>query len=201
MTYRHAPWTRWCFNVAFYLYLPRDYSGSTCSCDHRIEPAFRHSKNVGSYKVPQNGLNWISEIILDRPENFCCWHHSSRTHLPTMVITGLIWLDVVAAVFGIVIVKKLFTKRSSALPPGPSKLPLLENLLDMPTSHEWLTFAEWGKKWGSDLHIVFLSIAQWPMCSTRPYDNSFSIRTANDRRKFGENSNRHDGQKECDILW
>lgn len=72
------------------------------------------------------------------------------------MITGLIWLDVVATVFGIILVKKLFTKHSSALPPGPSKLPILENLLDMPTSHEWITFAEWGKKWGMELHVVFL---------------------------------------------
>jgi len=64
------------------------------------------------------------------------------------MVTGLIWLDVVAAVVGILLVKKIFTKRSGPLPPGPSKLPILENLLDMPTSHEWITFAEWGKKWG-----------------------------------------------------
>ena len=69
------------------------------------------------------------------------------------MITGLIWLDVVAAVFGVVLVKKIFTKRSGTLPPGPSKLPILENLLDMPTSHEWITFAEWGKKWGMELHV------------------------------------------------
>jgi hypothetical protein len=72
------------------------------------------------------------------------------------MVTGLIWLDVVAAVFGIILVKKFFTKRPSALPPGPSKLPILENLLDMPTSQEWITFAEWGKKWGMELHAVFL---------------------------------------------
>ena len=74
------------------------------------------------------------------------------------MVTGLIWLDVVAAVFGIVLVKKFFTKRSGALPPGPSKLPILENLLDMPTSHEWITFAEWGKKWGMEHHAVFLFV-------------------------------------------
>jgi hypothetical protein len=75
------------------------------------------------------------------------------------MVTGLIWLDVVAAVFSVILVKKFFTKRSGALPPGPSKLPILENLLDMPTSHEWLTFAEWGKKWGMAFMPYFSSIA------------------------------------------
>ena len=79
------------------------------------------------------------------------------------MVAGLIWLDVVAAVFGIVLVKKFFTKRSSALPPGPSKLPILENLLDMPTSHEWITFAEWGKKWGMELSCRISPSLQLPI--------------------------------------
>ena len=72
-----------------------------------------------------------------------------------MPTTGLIWLDVVFAAFGVILVKKIFTKRS-ILPPGPSKLPVLENLLDMPAGQEWVTFAEWGKKYGIKFHIPFL---------------------------------------------
>ena len=120
------------------------------------------------------------------------------------MVTGLIWLDVVAAVVGVILVKNLFTKRPSALPPGPKKLPLLENLLDMPTSHEWLTFAEWGKKWGNGSFMPSLSLLNLShltsFCSTRSYDYSFSIRSANDHRKFVENCDGHDGQKERNIL-
>jgi len=65
-------------------------------------------------------------------------------------MAGLILLDIVVAVFGVILVREIFAKRSSALPPGPSKLPLLGNLLDMPTSQEWFTFAEWGRKWGME---------------------------------------------------
>ncbi|KIK53247.1 hypothetical protein GYMLUDRAFT_179168 [Collybiopsis luxurians FD-317 M1] len=38
--------------------------------------------------------------------------------------------------------------RSGKLPPGPRRLPLIENLLDMPTEQEWLTWAEWGRRYG-----------------------------------------------------
>ena len=38
-------------------------------------------------------------------------------------------------------------KRSSLpLPPGPKKLPLLGNLLNMPTSQPWLKYIEWSKQ-------------------------------------------------------
>ncbi|TFK36245.1 cytochrome P450 [Crucibulum laeve] len=40
------------------------------------------------------------------------------------------------------------------LPPGPKKLPVLGNILDLPTSFEWETYEEWGKKYNSDiLHL------------------------------------------------
>ena len=107
------------------------------------------------------------------------------------MVTGLIWLDVVAAVFGVILVNKFFTKRSSALPPGPSRLPLLGNLLDMPTSHEWLTFAEWGKKWGMESHVVSLfnlfidlSVLPGPMTTVSVFGQTMiivnSAKTAND---------------------
>jgi hypothetical protein len=66
------------------------------------------------------------------------------------MVTGFILLDILVAISSVILVKKIFTKRT-ILPPGPSKWPVLENLLDMPASQEWLTFAEWGKKWGVEL--------------------------------------------------
>ena len=44
-------------------------------------------------------------------------------------------------------------KRSSLLPlpPGPKKLPFLGNLLDLPTTHQWMKYIEWGKQFSKGL--------------------------------------------------
>lgn len=34
------------------------------------------------------------------------------------------------------------------LPPGPRALPLIHNLLDIPTSYQWLTYSRWAHQYG-----------------------------------------------------
>ncbi|KAJ3774227.1 cytochrome P450 [Lentinula raphanica] len=46
------------------------------------------------------------------------------------------------------------SKRTLPLPPGPKKLPLLGNNLDMPSSYQWNTFSRWAEQFNSDiLHL------------------------------------------------
>ncbi|KXN85829.1 O-methylsterigmatocystin oxidoreductase, partial [Leucoagaricus sp. SymC.cos] len=40
------------------------------------------------------------------------------------------------------------------LPPGPRKLPVIKNLLDVPLKDQWLTFMKWGEEYDSDvIHV------------------------------------------------
>ncbi|PPQ79518.1 hypothetical protein CVT25_003400 [Psilocybe cyanescens] len=41
-------------------------------------------------------------------------------------------------------------------PPGPKGLPLVGNILDMPSEKEWLTFARWGETWGDICSVTVL---------------------------------------------
>src|ERR1700761_5526146 len=38
--------------------------------------------------------------------------------------------------------------RGFPYPPGPPRWPLIGNLLDIPSTYQWLTFAEYSKKYG-----------------------------------------------------
>jgi hypothetical protein len=42
------------------------------------------------------------------------------------------------------------------LPPGPKGFPIIGNLLDMPTSDEWVTFQKWSKDFGLGLFSILL---------------------------------------------
>ncbi|KAJ3824541.1 cytochrome P450 [Lentinula raphanica] len=50
----------------------------------------------------------------------------------------------------------LFSRSRPPLPPGPTGLPLIGNVMDMPSESEWLTFAEWGRKYGGICSVTLL---------------------------------------------
>jgi len=45
----------------------------------------------------------------------------------------------------------VFKRNSAPLPPGPTPLPILGNLFDLPKERPELAYAEWGKKFGTVL--------------------------------------------------
>lgn len=65
------------------------------------------------------------------------------------MLTNITWLDLCLAGVGLYLVKQILTKKPPApFPPGPKGLPLIGNIADMPSVKPWITFAEWGQKYG-----------------------------------------------------
>ncbi|KAI0736096.1 cytochrome P450 [Fomitopsis betulina] len=74
--------------------------------------------------------------------------------MPTLLI-GI--LDALAFSFLLYAGRRLLCLRNHrCLPPGPPGWPVIGNIFDIPKSHEWQTFAEWGKTWGDIMSITLL---------------------------------------------
>jgi hypothetical protein len=64
-------------------------------------------------------------------------------------------------VLGLLVYLGLLLQRSTrkqSFPPGPPGIPLLNNLFDIPTVLEHLTYKKWGEKYGDVMHISVLGI-------------------------------------------
>ena len=48
--------------------------------------------------------------------------------------------------------------RRKRTPPGPPLEPLLGGLRSMPSSYQWITFAEWAQKWGMVISLPSLFV-------------------------------------------
>jgi len=61
-------------------------------------------------------------------------------------------LDTLLAGTGVLILLSLFLgQKRPPKPPGPKGHPIIGNLLDVPTSFEWIEWAKWGEKWGTSV--------------------------------------------------
>ena len=49
-------------------------------------------------------------------------------------------------------------KPSKQLPPGPTKWPIIGNLLNVPKDYAWEVYADWSKKYGSYINFFYLAI-------------------------------------------
>ena len=62
---------------------------------------------------------------------------------------NLTYFDIAAGCVGVYLLKRYLSKSSlPPLPPGPKGLPLIGNVLDMPTQKDWETYAQWGDTFG-----------------------------------------------------
>lgn len=64
-----------------------------------------------------------------------------------MLLLDLVWAAL-ATLLILSFVKRLVGRPDKHLPPGPKGFPLIGNLLDVPPSSQWRTFAEWKERWG-----------------------------------------------------
>ncbi|KAJ6559693.1 cytochrome P450 [Mycena capillaripes] len=77
--------------------------------------------------------------------------------MPSLDVTNsFLWVVITAPVLYLTWLSITF-RRNLPLPPGPKKLPLLGNILDMPYARPWETCMEWSKTYGSD--IIHLNLA------------------------------------------
>ena len=69
------------------------------------------------------------------------------------------YLSVASVVLGIPALMRFARHRRYDLPPGPKGYPIVGNLFDLPPTHPWEKFAEFGKQYGA----LFLS-GLTPLC-------------------------------------
>ncbi|KAI0259754.1 cytochrome P450 [Gloeopeniophorella convolvens] len=82
---------------------------------------------------------------------------------------GFTWFDILfvaAALLASSVLFSIYTyRRRLPYPPGPNRLPVIGNLLDIPSREEWVLYKKWSDKYGSDVvhvdvvgsHIVVLN--------------------------------------------
>ncbi|KAJ7477019.1 putative monooxygenase [Mycena galericulata] len=58
------------------------------------------------------------------------------------------------------LLSRLVTQRRRNLPPGPRRWPLIGSVLEIPQSHQWVTFSNWAKTYGK---IVYLEALGQPL--------------------------------------
>ena len=67
--------------------------------------------------------------------------------MPDVVLVDLLVVALAFLAFSILYYRA--KQRKLPFPPGPKRLPVVGNLLDMPAGAEWITYTRWGKLYGA----------------------------------------------------
>jgi len=72
-----------------------------------------------------------------------------------------------AVALAVLIYLKRASSRSLPLPPGPKRLPLIGNLLNVPRNLEWESYERWGKEFSAYLLVIFRRTWRLTLIRTR----------------------------------
>ncbi|KAJ7088893.1 cytochrome P450 [Mycena belliarum] len=103
-----------------------------------------------------------------------------------LAISSSIWVALSAGVFLYAVHWKRDRSRLP-LPPGPKKLPLVQNLFDMPADRHWETYSNWSKECDSDIiHVGVPGMSIVVLSSMEAVRDLFDKRssTYSDRPRF-----------------
>ena len=79
--------------------------------------------------------------------------YTSRQNCAMPQTESSILLGCLLAIAGSILYLRRTSRSKLPFPPGPKPLPLLGNVLDLPTSREYETYTRWGKEFGDVVHV------------------------------------------------
>lgn len=102
-------------------------------------------------------------------------------------------------VFGAIYVVKTWTRRSR-LPPGPRGWPLIGNLLDMPSTDEWRTYAQWVKEFSEYSNFLYRTRSLMVVARRFRHPTPRHMRDAYRHPKLAGSLRRAPGKAVLDLL-